>query len=50
MALFMARESKLRGPAGGASEPLLRLHLGTYDAPLDQLERLEGEVTVEVID
>jgi hypothetical protein len=26
------------------------IHLGTYDAPLDQLERLEGEVTVEVID
>jgi hypothetical protein len=26
------------------------IHLGTYDGPLDQLERLEGEVTVEVID
>jgi hypothetical protein len=26
------------------------IHLGTYDASLDQLERLEGEVTVEVID
>jgi hypothetical protein len=26
------------------------IHLGTYDAPLDQLERLEGEVIVEVID
>jgi hypothetical protein len=26
------------------------IHLGTYDASLDQLERLEGEVTVEVVD
>ena len=26
------------------------IHLGTYDASLDQLEQLEGEVTVEVID
>ncbi len=26
------------------------IHLGTHDASLDQLERLEGEVTVEVID
>jgi hypothetical protein len=26
------------------------IHLGTYDAPLDQLERLEGEVNVEVTD
>ena len=26
------------------------IHLGNYDASLDQLERLEGEVTVEVID
>ncbi|MDQ3856897.1 MAG: hypothetical protein M3327_00365 [Actinomycetota bacterium] len=26
------------------------IHLGTYDASLDQLERLEGEVTVDVID
>jgi hypothetical protein len=26
------------------------IHLGTYDASLDQLERLEGEVTVEVIE
>lgn len=26
------------------------IHLGSYDAPLDQLERLEGEVTVEAID
>jgi hypothetical protein len=26
------------------------IHLGTYDASLDQLERLEGKVTVEVID
>jgi hypothetical protein len=26
------------------------IHLGTYDASLDQLERLEGEVTVEVND
>jgi hypothetical protein len=26
------------------------IHLGTYDASLDQLKRLEGEVTVEVID
>ncbi len=26
------------------------IHLGTYDASLDRLERLEGEVTVEVID
>jgi hypothetical protein len=26
------------------------INLGTYDAPLDRLERLEGEVTVEVID
>jgi hypothetical protein len=25
------------------------IHLGTYDASLDQLERVEGEVTVEVI-
>jgi len=25
------------------------IHLGTYDAPPDQLERLEGEVTVEVV-
>jgi hypothetical protein len=25
------------------------IHLGTYDASLDQLKRLEGEVTVEVI-
>ena len=25
------------------------IHLGTYDAPLDQLERLEGRVTVRVI-
>jgi hypothetical protein len=24
--------------------------LGTYDASLDQLERLEGEVTLEVVD
>ena len=26
------------------------IHLGTYEASLDQLERLEGEVTVEVLD
>jgi hypothetical protein len=26
------------------------IHLGTYEASLDQLERLEGEVAVEVID
>ena len=26
------------------------IHLGTYDATLDELERLEGEVTVEIID
>ncbi len=26
------------------------IHLGTYDASLNQLEQLEGEVTVEVID
>jgi hypothetical protein len=26
------------------------IQLGTYDASLDQLERLEGDVTVEVID
>jgi hypothetical protein len=26
------------------------IHFGTYDASLDQLEKLEGEVTVEVID
>jgi hypothetical protein len=26
------------------------IHLGTYEASLDQLERLEGEVTVELID
>jgi hypothetical protein len=26
------------------------IHLGTYDASLDQLEQLEGEVSVEVID
>jgi hypothetical protein len=26
------------------------IHLGTYDASRDQLERLEGEVTVELID
>jgi hypothetical protein len=26
------------------------IHLGTYDASLDQLARLEGEVTVELID
>jgi hypothetical protein len=25
------------------------IHLGTYDAPLDQLERLEGRVTVRVV-
>jgi hypothetical protein len=26
------------------------IHPGTYDTSLDRLERLEGEVTVEVID
>jgi hypothetical protein len=26
------------------------IHLGTDDAPLDQLEKLEGEVSVDVID
>jgi hypothetical protein len=27
----------------------LTLHLGRYDAPLDDLERLEGEITVDVL-
>ncbi|GLQ53838.1 cyclophilin-like fold protein [Devosia nitrariae] len=35
--------------ASGIGYSDLTIHLGTYDADLDQLEQLEGEVTVEVV-
>ena len=36
--------------AGGIGYSDDTIHLGTYDASLEQLGRLEGEVTVEVVD
>jgi hypothetical protein len=35
--------------ASGIDYSDLTIHIGTYDADLDQLEQLEGEVTVEVV-
>jgi hypothetical protein len=35
--------------ASGIDYSDLTIHIGTYNADLDQLEQLEGEVTVEVV-